>query len=436
MYKYKSLVALLFTLILVTSCRNTSTSQEIVEEAPEQVVINVMHRWPIEPERELMGNLLNDMFREFESQNPDIKIKVDSVPSSMYESQLTVRLASEEGPDVYIYWPGGRTESQIRKDDILDITHVWDENMLFDKFKEGVIQGSTHTDGRMYTLPIESKPNTFWYNKSIYNELGLVEPESWDQLMNHAKIIKEAGYIPFAVSGNLTRWMTAFWFDYILLNTSGGEFRERLMWGEESWESEQVFNTFEIWKEMVDAGYFNSSINSADSKEVTAMVANGEAAMMLQGPWAISEMALLGLEPGEDFDLFPFPVINEELKPAAEGAILAWAINPSSSVIPATERLMAYMAQYESSKFLSSKRITLGARKDIGMEIYDEKTRPLMEGLNDVLNESPLYMTFDLATLPPIQDAGMDAFIEFLNNPEDYKDICARLEEVSRATID
>lgn len=434
MNKFTGKISLMIIVLIITSCTNSSINQEL--EAVEPIVINVMHRWPIEPERELMGNLLKDMFVEFEAQNPDIQVNIDSVPSSMYESQLTVRLAAEDGPDVFIYWPGGRTESQIRKGDIMDITHVWEENQLFDEFKSGVIQGSTHTDGKIYTLPIESKPNTFWYNKKIFDELGLNEPSTWDELLDHAGIIKEAGYTPFAVSGNLTRWMPAFWFDYILLNTAGGEFRERLMWGKESWESPEVYKVFELWKEIVDAGYFNQNINTADNKEVSGMVGKGEAAMMLQGPWAISDLKLLGLEPGKDFDLFPFPQISESIQPAAEGAILAWAVNSNSKVVPEAERLLAYMAEYDTVLYLSSKRNTLGARKDIGMEIYDETTMPLMEGLNEILNESSLYMNFELATLPTIQDAGMDGFIEFLNSPENYKEICAELEKISRETFD
>lgn len=421
---------------LLSGCGLEDARDEGTVTEPEVKVINVMHRFPPEPEPELMGNLIIHMIESFEAQNPDIKVIADSVPSSMYESQLTVRLAAEEGPDIYMLWPGGRAESQLRKGDILDVTDVWEDNHLFDLFKQGVVNGSTHTDGQIYTLPIEYKPNTFWYNAKIFDDLGIEVPETWDDLMAVAQTCKEAGYVPFAVGGKLTRWMPAFWFDYLLLNTAGGDFRERLMWGMESWESPQVYHVFELWKEALDQGYFNDNFKEADSKEAIRMVGNGEAVMMLQGPWTINDLMLQGKIPEVDFNLFPFPQVDPDVPQAAEGAIIAWAVNPNSEALEASKRFIAFMADYEAAEYLASKRNTLGPRKDIGYDIYTSETRSMMEGLGQITDEATLYMNFELATLPPIQDAGMEAIIEFMANPEDYKAICARMEAISRATFD
>ena len=253
--------------------------------------------------------------------------------------------------------------------------------------------------------------------------------------MAAAQTCKEAGYVPFVVGGNLTRWMPAFWFDYLLLNTAGAEFRENLMWGKEQWTSDKVLHVFTLWKELIDKGYFNDNFAKADSREAIQMVGEGKGVMMLQGPWAINELAAQGLVLEEEFGMFPFPQLDPDIPPAAEGAIVSWCINPATREYDAASRFMAYMAGYEAMEFLAAERNTLSPRKDIGFGIYDESTRGLMKELSDVVDESTLYMNFELATLPPIQDAGMDAFIRFMARPDRYEQICQEMEEISRRTF-
>lgn len=429
------LIKILSVVIIICLSVSSCTTTEPINTEPmnEIKVINVLHRWP--PNSGVMGDILVEMLTEFDELHEDIVVKIDSVPSSMYESQLTVRLASDEGPDIYTLWPGGRVESQIRKGDILDITRLWEQNNWNELFTPGVVSGSTHLDGKKYVLPLEYKTNTFWYNKEIFEELGLQTPATWDELLVTARICKEEGYIPFALGGNLTRWMPAFWFDYLLLNTAGSEFRENLMWGNESWESEEVYFVFELWKELIDLGYFNDDIRSIDSKQAIDMVANKKAAMMLQGPWAINDLMDEGLEPNTGFDLFPFPAINEDIDRASQGAILALAINPDSKHIEESKMLLEFFASKKSIEFLSKERSTLGPRKDVGYEIYNEPIGVLLEKLENVTSDSSLHMNYELATLPIMQDAGMSGFLEFIDHPDEYKRICAEIEAIAKETF-
>lgn len=438
MSKFASILIIILMIMSLSSCQNASriNNDNAPESEPEIVVLKVMHRWP--PDTGNMGEITQKILDDFDALHEDITIQVDSVPSSMYEAQLNVRLASDNGPDLYYIWPGGRTEAQLRKGDIADITHLWEENNWYEVVTPGIIEGSRHTDGRMYSFPLENKPNTFWYNVEIFEEVGAKVPTTWAELMEVARLCKESAYTPFSVGGNLTRWMPAFWFDYILLNTAGGEFRERLMWGEESWESEEVYEAFEIWKEAIDLGYFNDDVSEIDYRQATDKVAKGQAAMMLLGPWAINDFMSddYRLIPEEEFDTFAFPQINPNVPQAAEGAIISLGINPNGNATEAAELLLVYFAEKEQVTYIAQTRNSLGSRKDISFDIYSDETRGLLERQYEQTSENPLYMNFELATLPAMQDVGMNAIIEFMETPDSYKEICAQVEAVSRATFD
>lgn len=434
MKRILSVMIMVMLLVVFTSCEN-KIEEPVVTDDFSITTLRIMHRWP--PSTDVVGDIMFNVLNEFDEANPDIELVVDSVPPAMYEEQLTVRLASEQGPDVYIIWPGARIEAQVRKGDISDITELWVSNGWFDQFSESVISGSTHQDGVMYSLPVEIKPNTFWYNKQIFDELGLVEPDTWDELLEVAKQCKLSGYTPFAVGGHLTRWMPAFWFDFILLNTAGGDFREDLMWGRESWESEEVYRTFEIWKSLIDAGYFNEDANDIDSRQASRTVIEGQAAMMLQGPWASIYFTEddASMEPMVDFGLFAFPVIDDSVEQAAQGAIIGWAINPDTKEEEAAKRLLEFLAREESMSYIAEQRNTLVSRKDISFDVYDVGMRVIMAELDQATGDNQFFMNFELATLPPMQEAGMEAFIDFYDNTDNYFELCEELERVSRETF-
>ena len=54
----------------------------------------------------------------------------------------------------------------------------------------------------------------------------------------------------------MNRWPAQFWFDYLLLRTAGPEYRASLMAGEASYTDDEVQRAMQLWKDLVDAGYF------------------------------------------------------------------------------------------------------------------------------------------------------------------------------------
>ncbi|MGH8059637.1 MAG: ABC transporter substrate-binding protein, partial [Candidatus Entotheonellia bacterium] len=59
------------------------------------------------------------------------------------------------------------------------------------------LQGMTY-NGEIYGLPYYSDPISFVYNTRIYEEAGITgEPESWEDVLEHARTIKQAGLMEY-----------------------------------------------------------------------------------------------------------------------------------------------------------------------------------------------------------------------------------------------
>jgi multiple sugar transport system substrate-binding protein len=61
------------------------------------------------------------------------------------------------------------------------------------------LQGMTY-NGEIYGLPYYSDPISFVYNTRLYEEAGITDPpEDWDDVLEHARTIKEAGLVEYPI---------------------------------------------------------------------------------------------------------------------------------------------------------------------------------------------------------------------------------------------
>lgn len=62
-------------------------------------------------------------------------------------------------------------------------------------------------NGEIYTINTDSVVTAFFYNKDIFNKVGVEAPKDWDELVEVCKKLNDAGYIPISTAGDAS----AFW---------------------------------------------------------------------------------------------------------------------------------------------------------------------------------------------------------------------------------
>ena len=62
-------------------------------------------------------------------------------------------------------------------------------------------------DGGMYALPAVTTGPIFFYNKTIYDEMGFTPPTTWEELAEQSKAIYEKYGIPGFAADSLTDLM-------------------------------------------------------------------------------------------------------------------------------------------------------------------------------------------------------------------------------------
>jgi len=174
------------------------------------------------------------------------------------------------------------------------------------------IQTFSRFDGQWVAAPVNvHSTNWVWANKSIMDELGLEQPQSWDDLIAAMEAAEAAGYVALGHGGQ--PWQDATLFDAVVMSTGGIDFYRRAFvdLDEDALDSDTMREAFD--RMSVLRGFVDDNFSGRDWNLATAMVINGEAAFQMMGDWAKGEFLNAGLTPGEDFACFRFPGTQEQV---------------------------------------------------------------------------------------------------------------------------
>ena len=253
-----------------------------------------------EPEDAAALAALEEHIGTFE-QESGIEVDVRTLPFDTLRTVLQTQLRSGDGPDVFSYGSGPSFGGALVEAGLVeDLTEAYEERdwQVYDFAKERVT-----VDGKTYGVPGELETIGLFYNKDVFAELGLEEPQSVDELRAVADAVKAAGKTPFAV-GDKEGWEGGHLLSMALSSAIGSKGMEELFAGERSWESPEVVAALSLWKEFDEAGYLPESPTSVDYDTSIAQFFSADAAMIPTGSWLVGE-----IEDNTDFEVgyIPFP---------------------------------------------------------------------------------------------------------------------------------
>lgn len=299
------LLAAATTCLALTACTGT-TSSPGGDDGDQGASGPQTLKWLIEePEDAEALQALKDHIKTFEEESGHT-VTVQTLPFENMRTILQTQLRSGEGPDVFNWGSGPDFGGALAEAGLLyDLTDAYEEHgwEVFDFAKERVT-----VDGKVYGIPGEMETIGVFYNKKIFDDLGLDAPQSIEELEQAAEKIKQAGTIPIAL-GDKEGWEGGHYLSMALSSMIGSEGMEALFSGEESWNSPEVVEALKVWDDLHEAGYTSESPTSVDYDTAIAQFYSGEAAMLPTGSWLVGE-----IDDHTDFEVgyIPFPAPDGE----------------------------------------------------------------------------------------------------------------------------
>lgn len=221
-----------------------------------------------------------------------ITVDFQVVPDDQYYNLIKAKLATSEVPDVFEYnTPTTHeeiraTETCIPLDDQPWVSRLTNPGLLKD-----------YKDGKIYALPREASSffGACYYNKKVFDELGLTEPQTYEEFIALLEKIKTSGknITPIYMSEK-DSWTTQIFMTLgfsVALHPNDRDTYQKLLKNEVKWSDiPEMKEILTQYLELFKKGYANKDHLSATYDMAKEAVATGKAAMMLNGEWAASDI--------------------------------------------------------------------------------------------------------------------------------------------------
>ena len=375
------------------------------------------------------GEFIDGIVDDFIAENPGLMHAASPVDHEQFKTSILVQLAGGNPPDTFSYWAGARIQFVVDGGRLQPIDDIWEANDLDSQFPQAVIDNAATYDMHKYAVPLTLHWVGMFYNTALFEEVGAMVPSNWDELVDVAEKFKMAGKPAFAL-GSIEPWTAQFWFDMLLLRTAGNDYRQQLMSGEASYTDPEVVRAFGLWKELVDAGYFYPDANAYNWTEAANQVANGEAGMTLMGTWIGGHYAGNEMSPGEDYDYFSFPTIDEDVPRASLGPIDTFVVSADAPNPDAAKAFLVYLTNPDVQWAFAEGAGNLAPSVLVDTSNYNDVVARIAA---EIAADPVFAFNYDLATPPPVAEVGLASFSEFMANPGDYEAMLARVQEEAQA---
>jgi ABC-type glycerol-3-phosphate transport system substrate-binding protein len=291
----------------------------------------------------------SDIFNLYEKRYPEVQIQLDFYSDLSFKKRLPGWL--EEGNYNLLHWQAGRRLDRLVEQDLLQpIGSIIDKSLLEKNIQPSVVAQVT-TNGEIQALPIAYYAWGFYYNKTLFESLGLQVPQNWQEFIALCRNLKQKGVIPL-IQATEENWPVLGWLDYFTLDAGGVEFREQLATFKPV-NRLLVDKVVQQFSEILGHNYFFAPNHNWRWQQTLTILLRRQAAMSLLGQFAEGEV-------NDDLDdqigYFSFPHQRFENKQVSvEVAPLdVWVVPQSSDKKNLLASLLRFLQEPENSEALAS----------------------------------------------------------------------------------
>ena len=240
----------------------------------------------------------------FNESQDEVHVTVSFYDTDGMKDACKVAASSDTLPDCWFNWGGSLGQFYVDNGKTYDLTAYGEEHNWKEKFSEGALQLCT-LGGQLCGYPTSYNVLGVYYNKTIFADLGLEVPTTFDEFEALLPVLKEAGYYPME-TGGLYGWHVMRWLELLIEHYAGAELHDEMNEFKASWDNEAVTQAFTKYKEYADAGYFPDGFLTADPNDTIMNMGSGASAMVLEGQWYDGRILQSDLNI-DDYGWFAFP---------------------------------------------------------------------------------------------------------------------------------
>jgi multiple sugar transport system substrate-binding protein len=320
--------------------------------------------------------------------------------------------------DVFTWFAGYRMNFFAEQGLIGDVSDVYPIDGINDSFKKA----ATASDGKQYFVPKDYYPWAVFYRKSVFEENGFEVPTTRDDLLSLCKDMEGKGLVPFAFADK-DGWPAMGTFDILNMRLNGFDFHMSLMAGDEAWDSDEVKNVFETWRELLP--YHQPDALGRTWQEGAEAIASGEAGMMMFGTFIVDAIP----DSEDDLDFFTFPELDSSIgADALDAPIDGFCMSAEPDNEEGAKEFIAWLGTAEAADVANATGVPfIAANENASKDSYSDLQRKSAEVVGAASN---IAQFLDRDTRPDFAATVMIPSLQtFLRNPDDIDGLTSSIQQ-------
>ncbi len=264
-------------------------------------------------EGEPYADWLADAARRFADQRGGLDVEIVTAGREVM-GKLRPRLIIGNPPDLVNQGDG--MFLQLMRDGLLEPLEgsldgpAWDGKERWrDTFRDGIIE-TVRTDGHDYLIPWGLTTTLVFYNKGMFEKLGLAAPETWDELLHVCQVLKDNGIEPIASDGTQPGYNASWYTSMIRRVTTYQHYLDTAFGRDDtSWLEPRWLEGAKRICELRDKGYIMQGYEGSMWPSAQMQWMQGKCGMIQCGTWLPVEMRD-STQPGFRMGIFRFPRVE------------------------------------------------------------------------------------------------------------------------------
>jgi ABC-type glycerol-3-phosphate transport system substrate-binding protein len=228
--------------------------------AQKKTTLVYLSKWNAD---EVTAKIIEAAIADWEKDNPSAKVEREW-SGRQVNAKLMAMIQAGDPPDFYDEDPKLIEESIGKAGLALDLLPYLkkvkaykSDKAVIDTFSKGFFDGITYR-GQVNCVPIQQYLTTFWYDKTLWKQLGLAKtPDTWPQFLALCAKIKAQNLAPIVMDGGVN-FYNMYYFSHLAdryegMNALLGAIMDKTG---KSWDKPGFLKAQQNVKELRDKGYF------------------------------------------------------------------------------------------------------------------------------------------------------------------------------------
>ncbi len=302
----KRFLAILLCAVMIASLAacGTKPADTPESEAAEAVELNVVTSYGGDD-----GNRANyeAAIAGYEAESGNKVMDASATSNEEWKAKVMTDFETGTEPDVLFYFTGSDADTIVEGGKVVSVEEIRAEYPDYASNMKEELMPLSPVDSKSYAVPVNGYWEGLFVNKKVLESAGVAVPGAdytWDQFLKDCQTIKDAGFTPVAVS---LQEVPHYWFEFSVYNNGSPANHLDVPAAADDEVGVKWQKGMEDIKALYDAGYLPANTLTASDAETVQLMADGQAAFLIDGSWKIGFFQENCADHLEDFALSYVP---------------------------------------------------------------------------------------------------------------------------------